>query len=231
MTNISSARYAGVDKTDLGTPIMKPGADMDKNAFLTILAAELSNQDPTADVDSTKYVSQLAQFASMEQMTNLNKTMTTSANQSLVGKGATVSDVDSKGIRYTGIIQSVTSTATGSNISMQVNVNGKNEEQTFPIANIVSVVAVPDYSLPALSNMNGSMSFLLASSFIGKDVQIVDKDADGKDLPAVDGVVKGTYKDNGYIKVRVELESGEIQEYSYDKIVKVGDFKEKAKTV
>ena len=55
-----STRYTGATRTDLGTPIVKPGSDLDKNAFLKILAAELANQDPTADVDSTKYVSQLA---------------------------------------------------------------------------------------------------------------------------------------------------------------------------
>lgn len=231
MATVSSARYAaGVEKTDLGTPIVKAGSDLDKNAFLTILAAELANQDPTADVDSTKYVSQLAQFASMEQMTNLNQTMTKSADQSLIGKGATVSDVDGEGVQYTGVIQSVTSSTAGNKISMQVIEDGKTVYKEFPVKNIVSVIAVPDYSLPTLNNMNGSMSFLLASSFIGKNVQVVDQDADGKDLPAVNGVVKGTYKDNGVIKARVELESGEIKEYSYDKITKVGDFKDKTAT-
>ena len=228
MSNISKTQ--GVQKTDLGTPIVKAGSDLDKNAFLTILAAELANQDPTADVDSTKYISQLAQFASMEQMTNLNTTMTNYANNNLIGKGATVSDVDSNGVQYTGIISRVTSSSSGSKISMQVNEGGKNIYKDFPIGDIVSIVAVPDYSLPAINNMNGSMSFLLASSFIGKNVQVVDQDSEGKDLPAVDGVVKGTYKDNGVIKVRVQLGSGEIKEYSYDKIVKVGDFEDKKET-
>jgi flagellar basal-body rod modification protein FlgD len=225
-----NANYAAAAKTDLGTPIVKAGSDLDKNAFLTILAAELANQDPTADVDSTKYVSQLAQFASMEQMTNLNKTMTNYANQNLIGKGATVSDQDTSGKNYTGVIQSVTPSSSGTTISMQVSENGQNVYKDFPIDNIVSIVAVPDYSLPTLSNMNGSMSFLLASSFIGKDVQVVDQDADGKNLDPVNGVVKGTYKENGMIKVRIQLESGEIKEYSYDKITKVGDFKDSTNT-
>ncbi|NLK94064.1 MAG: flagellar biosynthesis protein FlgD [Clostridiales bacterium] len=223
MANVASI-YAGQNKTDLGTPIVKPGQDLDKNAFLTILAAELANQDPTADIDSTQYVSQLAQFAAMEQMTNLNNTMTKFANQNLVGKGATVSNVDAQGVQITGIIQSVSTTTSGTTIHMTVNENGKNVIKDFPVENIVSIVEVPDYSIPPLTNINGNMSFLLASSFINKEVQIVDQDENGKDLPAVTGTVKGTYKDNGAIKVRVELESGEIKEYSYDKIVKVGDF-------
>lgn len=226
MANVSNI-YAGQNKTDLGTPIVKAGQDLDKNAFLTILAAELANQDPTSDIDSTQYVSQLAQFAAMEQMTNLNSTMTKYANQSLVGKGATVSNVDAKGVQYTGVIQSVSTTSSGTTIHMTVNENGQNVYKDFPVENIVSIVEVPDYTLSSITNINGNMSFLLASSFINKEVQIVDQDENGKDLPAVNGTVKGTYKENGIIKVRVELESGEIKEYSYDKIVKVGDFSSK----
>lgn len=46
--------YSGETYTDLGTKIVKSGNDLDKNAFLTILAAQLSNLDPTKDVDSTQ---------------------------------------------------------------------------------------------------------------------------------------------------------------------------------
>ena len=95
--------YTGATATDRGTSIVKAGSDMDKNAFLTILAAELSNMDPTGDNDSTQYVTQMAQFASMEQMTNLNNTMTSFSYNSLVGKGVTLKTTDSEGVNYTGV--------------------------------------------------------------------------------------------------------------------------------
>ena len=220
---LNNIGYSGISKTDRGTKIVKSGSDLDKNAFLTILAAELANQDPTSNVDSTQYVSHMARFAAMEQMTNLNETMTNYTNQNLIGKGVTVKVTDEKGQPYTGIVKSVSTNSSGSSISVEVNVDGKNVYKDFDVKDIISVVDVPDYSLPPLNNMNGNMSFLLASSFINKDVQLSEKDEDGN---AISGVVKGVFKDNGEIKVRVELESGEIKEYSYDKIVKVGDFKE-----
>ena len=72
--------YTGATATDRGTQIVKSGEDMDKNAFLTILSAELSNMDPMGDNDSTQYITQMAQFVSMEQMSNLNTTMSSYAN-------------------------------------------------------------------------------------------------------------------------------------------------------
>ena len=110
--------YSGARATDRGTQIMKPGQDMDKNAFLTILAAELSNMDPMGNNDSTQYVTQMSQFATMEQMTNLNTTMTSYANNSLVGKGVTMKSVDSNGVNYTGIVNSVTSNSSKTTVSI-----------------------------------------------------------------------------------------------------------------
>ena len=224
MPGLSSINYNGANRTDRGTKIVKPGEEMDKNAFLTILAAELANQDPTADIDSTAYVSQLAQFASMEQMSNLNTTMSNYANQNLIGKGVTVSITDDSGMPYTGVVQSVTNTASGTNISLELNVNGKNEVMTFPIDKIVSVVNVPDYSIPPLTSLQGNMQFLVATSFINKNVELTTTNAEGK-KEDLSGLVKGVYKDsNGNIMLRVELESGEIKEFNYSDVTKVGDF-------
>ena len=100
--------------------------------------------------------------------------------------------------------------------------DGKIIEKEFPIENIVSDVKIPDYTLSTITNLNGNMTFLLASSFIGKDVQVIPQDENGKDLDPVKGLVKGTYKENGTIMVTVELESGETKSYSYDRITKVG---------
>ena len=61
ISGINSASRA----TEKGTRIVKAGEAMDKNAFLRILAAQLSNQDPTNAQDSTEFVSQMAQFASL----------------------------------------------------------------------------------------------------------------------------------------------------------------------
>ena len=89
-SNATKADDANATKTSRGTRIVKKGQDMDQNAFFKILAAELSNQDPTNAKDGTEYVSQMAQFSSLEQMLNLNGNMKFSGANGLIGKNVTV---------------------------------------------------------------------------------------------------------------------------------------------
>lgn len=46
-----------------------------KEAFLTLLIAQLQNQDPLNPADSTEFTSQLAQFSSLEQLSNVNENL------------------------------------------------------------------------------------------------------------------------------------------------------------
>lgn len=59
-------------KTENGTQIVMPGEETNKDLFLKLLVAQMSNQDPLNPQDPTQYVTQLAQFSSLEQMQNLN---------------------------------------------------------------------------------------------------------------------------------------------------------------
>ena len=46
-----------------------------KEAFLELLVAQLSAQDPMNPMDSREFTAQLAQFSALEQMTNVNRTL------------------------------------------------------------------------------------------------------------------------------------------------------------
>lgn len=48
------------------------GNDMGRDDFLKLMIAQLQNQDPLSPMDGTEYAAQLAQFTSLEQLTNLN---------------------------------------------------------------------------------------------------------------------------------------------------------------
>jgi flagellar basal-body rod modification protein FlgD len=50
---------------------------MGKEAFLTLLITQLQHQDPLNPADSTEFTAQLAQFSSLEQLSNVNENLNT----------------------------------------------------------------------------------------------------------------------------------------------------------
>ena len=57
-----------------------------KDAFLQLLVAQMQSQDPLNPSSDTEYISQLAQFSSLEEMQNLNTAIDNSSAYNLVGK-------------------------------------------------------------------------------------------------------------------------------------------------
>ena len=53
--------------------VQKDPTAVEKEGFLKLLVAQLSNQDPMQPQDSEAYVQQLTQFSTLEQLMNLNK--------------------------------------------------------------------------------------------------------------------------------------------------------------
>lgn len=53
-----------------------PGGPLGKDAFLKMLVAQLKNQDPMSPMQGDQMAAQLAQFSTVEQLTNINDTLT-----------------------------------------------------------------------------------------------------------------------------------------------------------
>ena len=62
------------------------GGEMDKDAFLQLLVAQMKYQDPMEPTSNTEYISQYATFSELEQMQNMSSNLTLSRASETVGK-------------------------------------------------------------------------------------------------------------------------------------------------
>ena len=115
----STLTTSSTGKTSNGTKIVTTSNDLDKNSFVKILAAQLANQDPTEPVDSTAFVSQLAQFTALEQMTNLNETMSYMSATNMVGKFVMTKYVDDNNVPISGTVLYVSRRGTETTVVLE----------------------------------------------------------------------------------------------------------------
>src|SRR6478609_3360421 len=86
-----------------------------KDQFLRILVTQLRNQDPTQPLQDKEFIAQMAQFTSVEQLTNMAgemKLMRQSLGfvSGLIGKSITWDETDSTGatVEQSGVVDSIT---------------------------------------------------------------------------------------------------------------------------
>jgi flagellar basal-body rod modification protein FlgD len=79
------------------------------DTFLTILTAQIQNQDPLEPMDSNQFTEQLVQFSGVEQQIRVNSQLETlikatnsNAGASLSGYLGQTAEIDSAGAQYTG---------------------------------------------------------------------------------------------------------------------------------
>jgi flagellar basal-body rod modification protein FlgD len=94
-----------------------PKSSLGKDDFLSLLITQMQNQDPLDPMKGTEFASQLAQFSSLEQLTNIN----TNLGQSLAAQG-TLSSSISNALAATFIGKDVRATADTFQYSAPANV-------------------------------------------------------------------------------------------------------------
>lgn len=137
-SGVDPASYTSMDPTNTSKTSTTKSNSLDKNAFMKILMAEVSNQDPTSqNNDPTQYISQLAQFSSLEQMTNLNNTMTLTSALNLIGATVQLNQTDSSGNYISGVVKSVSKS--GDDITLNMQVDGSSTLQNYDYSNVIGV--------------------------------------------------------------------------------------------
>lgn len=98
-------------KTGMGEPGEKNG--LGKDSFLKLLVTQLRHQDPTRPMEDREFVAQMAQFSTLEQMTNLNNEVrsllySARATEAYGVLGKHIDSFDSAaGIRVSGRVNSI----------------------------------------------------------------------------------------------------------------------------
>jgi flagellar basal-body rod modification protein FlgD len=168
LDNIDGLRFIE-DKVD----DKKTTKDMDKDAFLQLLVAQMKNQDPADPMDNNEFISQSAAFSSLEQLINLSEKLDSlnklvenlSSNNQLL----TASNFIGKEVKYLG---------------NYTNFDGKSAPITFELHNKPSKV---DISI--IDGKGQTIAKLSSNEAVsGKNKVIWDgKTFDGQSVP------EGTY--------------------------------------
>ncbi len=105
----NSINYVGNTNTQQPTP---GKTQLGKDDFLHLMIEQMKNQDPLNPMDGTKFTAQLAQFSSLEQISNMNDLLKTSINANYQ------------------LIQAVNNTMTATLIGKEIKINNDTIQYT-----------------------------------------------------------------------------------------------------
>ncbi len=119
----------------------KSGGNLDKDAFLQLLVAQMKYQDPLEPTSNTEYISQLATFSSLEEMQNMTSAMNLQRASNLVGQEVYIKVTDPT-TGNVGYEHGKVNFVSYQNGKAYVNVNGED----YPLDNVQSIYD-PEYSV------------------------------------------------------------------------------------
>ena len=143
------------------------GANMGKNEFLKLLVAQLEHQDPLAPQEGQEFAAQLAQFSSLEQLTNINGNLESSQAYDLA-------------LSNSSMVNLIGKTVDGPGNSFELG-EGETETLRFSLAEEASDVTVSIYDSTGKIVANFGIG---ASSAGLKEFVWNGKDSTGLQLPA-----------------------------------------------
>jgi len=117
MSSVSSVDSTGTTTTTTSTSTAESTLDYDD--FLELLTVQLENQDPFDPVSDTDFIAQMANFSTLEEVSNFSDNFSTysarqqqlSSAQTFLGKTVTVEPSDSDSV--TGTVSAVTYDTSG----------------------------------------------------------------------------------------------------------------------
>jgi flagellar basal-body rod modification protein FlgD len=164
--------------------------DLDKDAFLKLLCAQLQYQDPLDPMDNTEFVAQMAQFTSLEQMYNLNQTANATSAYSIIGKEVYAVSYNDSTYQTTETTGTVDSVIIKNNVPYVV-IDG-NEIEFSDVQQVYNTVAEETKTEETETDTSIQTNQVVsqAISLVGKYVQAVIYDDDLNPTGYVEGKVE-----------------------------------------
>ncbi len=161
---------------------------LDMSDFLKLMAAQFQNQNLDSNIDNTQYISELAQFSSIEAMTSMTQNFNKEYAASLIGKTVTVSTGSTTNPTVTGIVVASSCDSSGTS---KITIG----DNSYDISGVTNVYNDTSQTLAGLQ-----MSILqYATSLVGKTVTVNTGDTS---TPTVTGTVeKAVFGDNDDCKI------------------------------
>ena len=97
------------------TPKAASSATNDKDIFLKLMVEQMSHQDPMNPTDGNEWLSQMAQFNSVEQLTSLVSSNQQAQAVGLLGKSVSYND---NGALASGTVEKVSITSAGPTLTI-----------------------------------------------------------------------------------------------------------------
>lgn len=167
------------------------------DTFLSLLVAEMTNQDPMEPTSNTEFVTQMAQFTSLQYSKDSATYSMSNYASSLVGKTVTASKMDgSKQVTKTGVVESVMK----SGKTYMLKIDGV----SFDISNVTSIGTTSDSSTGTPSGSSLGELIAKASMMIGMAATV---------NPGVEG---GSLLDSGII-TSIQVKDGQVRVIINDK--------------
>ncbi len=182
---------------------------VNQETFLRLLVAEMSNQDPLEPTSNSEFISQLAQFSSMQYALDSSKYAESNYAAGLVGKVASATKMKgTESVIKTGVVEKVHK---GADNSFLVTIDGED----FPLKSVTSVAPAP---ADGSASGSGVTSTALGDS-ISRAAMMVGMAATvqaGDNGTTVTGVIESIKVKDGKIYAVINT-----QEYELEKIKEV----------
>lgn len=110
---------ASATKAAAATTTTTKQQELGKDDFLKLLVTQLKYQDPMKPMEDKEFISQMAQFSSLEQMKNLNTSMATAQASGMIGDK--VKWNNTSGDPLVGVVKGVNIVSGQANLTVEID--------------------------------------------------------------------------------------------------------------